>query len=144
MPPPLLSLRLLTQPHTQRLRPPARSASSQLDLLGLLRPLLASATAPELSLDAYPAPGSSGALDGGQMVAAGWHAAAVAARLCAGGSGTAQRLQDAVMARGLLPLLAKFVQADVPSPAAAVAAVEAQPATAGVAAGTRVQLMAIK
>jgi hypothetical protein len=58
---------------------------------------------------------SSGGGGGGtrQVVAAGWHAALVAARLC----GARQpRLQDAAVARGLLPPLARFVQAAAPLP----------------------------
>jgi hypothetical protein len=92
---------------------PCCSASGQLDLLGLLRRLLAEATAPELDLGSY-ASGSSGITGGGQVVAAGWHAAAVTARLC---GAQQQQLQDAAVARGLLPLLAQFLQAGVPAPA---------------------------
>ena len=124
------------------------SASGQLDLLGLLRPLLAAATAPELSLSAYSTSGISGswgdALSGGQTVAAGWHAAAVAAALCSSGSGQVQALQDALVSRGLLPLLARFATADVPLlPARAAAGAAAGPS---VGAGRRLDelLMAVK
>lgn len=105
------------------------SASGQLDLLGLLRPLLAAATAPELSLSAYAASPLAGpwadALSGGQTVAAGWHAAAVAAALCSGGGSQMQALQDALVSRGLLPLLARFAVADVPLQPTGAAAVAA-------------------
>lgn len=90
--------------------------------MGLLRPLLAAATAPELSLGAYALGGGASALDGGQVVAAGWHAAAVAAQLCSGAGQAEVRLQDAVVARGLLPLLAQFVTAEAPAAGAAGAA----------------------
>lgn len=76
----------------------------------MLRRLLAAATAPELDLGAYNLAAGCSA-GGGQVVAAGWHAAAVAARLC---GGPQQRLQDALVARGLLPPLAAFVQAQPP------------------------------
>lgn len=126
---------------------PPCSASSQLDLLGLLRPLLAAAADPELSLGdpaassaaGTPAHAFGGALNGGQVVAAGWHAAAVAASLCgSGGAAQQQQLQDAAVARGLLPLLARFVTAEVATPPAG--------AGGGAAAGARAaeQLMATK
>ncbi|PRW51064.1 hypothetical protein C2E21_5389 [Chlorella sorokiniana] len=127
---------LVGEPSCQaQLAEPCISASSQLDLLGLLRPLLASATAPELSLSAYAASPLAGAwadaLSGGQTVAAGWHAAAVAAALCSGGGSKTQALQDALVARGLLPLLARFAVADVPLQ---------PPGAAGLAAGLAAQL----
>ncbi|KAI3427181.1 hypothetical protein D9Q98_007118 [Chlorella vulgaris] len=87
--------------------------SGPLDLLGLLRPALLAVAAAEEELPAYrPLSGGSGGGGGTwQVVAAGWHAALVAARLC----GARQpRLQDAAVARGLLPPLARFVQAAAP------------------------------
>lgn len=90
------------------------SATGQLDLLGKLRPLLAAATDPELSLSTYSTAG--GFTGSGQVVAAGWHAAAVAVRLCSVGGPAAQQLQDAIVSRGILPLLAPFVAAEVPAP----------------------------
>lgn len=91
--------------------PCLRSASGPLDLLGRLRPLLAAATAPELDLSDY-----STAAGADHTVAAGWHAAAVAARACAGADAAAQQLQDAAVSRGLLPLLARFAVAEVAEP----------------------------
>lgn len=88
-----------------------RSASGPLDLLGRLRPLLAAATAPELDLSAY-----STASGSDHTAAAGWHAAAVAARACGGAGAAAQQLQDAAVARGLLPLLARFAVVEVQAP----------------------------
>jgi hypothetical protein len=108
------------------------SARFQPDLLSLLGRLMTDATAPELDLCNYQlstpasissadrgAAGRSGSgadmamdsLDGGQVVAAGWHAARVAARLC----GASQALQDAAVERGWLPALAQFVQAEPPA-----------------------------
>jgi hypothetical protein len=123
---------------------PCCSASGQLDLLGLLRRLLTEATAPELDLSSY-ASGSSSVSGGGQVVAAGWHAAAVTARLC---GAQQQQLQDAAVARGLLPLLAKFLQTEVPAPVPGGAwgapGTAASAATAADAARVAEQLMAIK
>ncbi|KAI7844752.1 hypothetical protein COHA_001635 [Chlorella ohadii] len=140
---------LVAEPGCQaQLAEPCISASSQVDLLGLLRPLLAAATAPELSLSAYAASPLAGAwadaLSGGQTVAAGWHAAAVASALCSGGGSQTQALQDALVSRGMLPVLARFAVADVPLQPPGAAAV-----AAGLAAqlgGRRVDelLMAIK
>lgn len=106
------------------------SGTGALDLLGLLKPLLVAATSPDLSLAAYSttsaafaaAPGgASGSRStgsgGGQVVASGWHAAAVAARLCA----AHPQLQDALVTRGLLPPLAQFVVAQAPAPPSALA-----------------------
>ncbi len=145
----LLCLCSITSLSSTTLLPSAScSASSQLDLLGLLRPLLAAATAPELSLSAYAASLLAGAwadaLSGGQTVAAGWHAAAVASALCSGGGSQTQALQDALVSRGMLPVLARFAVADVPLQPPGAAAV-----AAGLAAqlgGRRVDelLMAIK
>ncbi|KAL4443968.1 hypothetical protein ABPG75_011705 [Micractinium tetrahymenae] len=107
---------------------PCVSASGQLDLLGLLRRLLSEATAPELGLASFAATGggSGPASDGRQLVAAGWHAALLTARLCSGAVGgsvqVAQQLQDAAVARGFLPLLAPFLKAEVPAAAAGAAA----------------------
>lgn len=105
-----------------------RSATGQLDLLGLLRRLLSEAIAAEPGLASFATTGggSGPASDGRQLVAAGWHAALVAAGLCRGagadGVPAAQQLQDAAVARGFLPLLSLFVQAEVPAAAADAAA----------------------
>lgn len=126
----------------------SRSAAGQLDLLGLLRRLLSEAMSPELGLASFAATcgGSGPASDGRQLVAAGWHAAQVAARLCsgagAGGVQAAQQLQDAAVARGFLPLLSLFIQAEVPPVAPGAAPAGAAGALAGSADGRPAELMA--
>ncbi len=124
------------------------SATGQLDLLGLLRRLLSEAIAAEPGLACFATTGGGAgpASDGRQLVAAGWHAALVTAGLCRGagadGVAAAQQLQHAAVARGFLPLLSLFVQAEVPAAAAAAAAYGATGALASGADGRSAEQMA--
>ncbi|PSC75524.1 vacuolar 8 [Micractinium conductrix] len=108
----------------EQLAGPCSTGVGQLDLLAPLHRALAEATAPELSLTALGAVGGPR-----QLAAAGWHAAAVTAALCAGGGSVThqQELQEAAVARGLLPLLARFVEAQVPPPLAGGSSAAAPP-----------------
>lgn len=74
-------------------------------------------------------------------MAAGWHAALVTARLCSGagaaGVQAAQQLQDAAVARGLLPLLSLFLEAEPPAETAEATAYSG--ATGALVGGAAVQ-----